>query len=515
MKAPGGGAPLPEAGVTDGVASAQHRTLVHRPGTGSAPHPPVRTATWLQKDGKGPVAPQCGAARVAACVRRGWSLFLLCTGLLLLQAGPASAKSSIAIIPFGRYPVERQLTQTLCAEVTCIPASQVMRQGHVDWDRVAAAHPTGVVLGKIGRDSRGKRFVDVQLVAPGHIVLVRKKAPLSNMALSSEGLRIMTSDLVGVLNRAHGPERPTPPPAADTTLAPAVVAGGTPAPGKPAAPAAPAAPTSPAAAAAPTTIQAVGEEVPAEAEGAGGEKKDVALLEVQVTFAFLNREYSYTSSSTGTPILRNTYVPLAAEPTLLVGLFPLRSSTGVFESLGLEGGVGVSVGMALQRENDASGTTFPAVALVANASLLTRLRLGKTVRLTPVVGWQMMDFDVAKATNGTVLTGQPGVHWRALRAGLKLDVDFSSWCALYLELSYLYVYSAGPLTASPYFTSSSAAPSFDTALGLSFRVAPPLEVRGGVVFTRYGLNFGTGGPAGLTGVSDQLIGFTLGIRYSY
>ncbi len=254
--------------------------------------------------------------------------------------------------------------------------------------------------------------------------------------------------------------------------------------------------------------------MPAEAEGAGGEKKDVALLEVQVTFAFLNREYSYSNSGTGTPVLRNTYVPLAAEPTLLVGFFPVRSSTGVFESLGLEAGAGVSVGMQLQRENDTSGTTFPAVAVVANASLLTRLRLGKTVRLAPVVGWQMMNFEVAKASNGTVLTGQPAVGWRALRAGLKLDVDFSSWCALYLELSYLYIYSAGPLINSPYFTSASAAPSFDTALGLSFRVAAPLEVRAGVVFTRYALNF-AGGTSGITGVSDQLIGFTLGFRYSY
>ncbi len=214
MKAPRGGMPQTTAGVTEGVASGQHTQLVHRPGTGSAPHPLVRTATWLQKDGKGPVAPQCGAARLPSCARRGRSLWVLLAGLLALQAMPAAAKPSIAIIPFGRYPVERQLTQSLCAEVTCIPNSQVMRQGRVDWDRVAAAHVTGIVTGKIGRDSRGKRFVDIQLLAPGRIVLVRKKAPLSNMALSSEGLRIMTSDLVGVLNRAHGPGRPVPPPAA-------------------------------------------------------------------------------------------------------------------------------------------------------------------------------------------------------------------------------------------------------------------------------------------------------------
>ncbi len=438
---------------------------------------------------------------------------------LLLQAAPGWAAPRISVIPFGRYPVERQLTQALCGEVTCIPSSQVLRQGHLDWERVAAAQLTGVVIGRIGRDANTKRrYVDIQVVAPGRIVLVRKKAFLSNMALSSAALHSVTADLVGVLHRAHGPERtavpvPPAPPGQATAVAPA--AGVAPALAKPEAPS-PAAAV-PAAAVANAPGAAAAEEVPSEPEPAGAaERREPTLLEVQVTFAFLNREYSYATLPGSTPLLRNTFVPLAEEPTLLVGFFPLRAPSGVFESLGVELGAGVSVGMELQRAADSSGTTFPALSVVANASLLSRLRLSKAVRLAPVVGWQMMNFQVQAASNGTVLTGQPEVNWRALRAGLKLDVDFASWCALFLELSYLYPYSAGPLTRAPYFASFSAAPSFDTALGLSFRVAPPLEVRLGVVFTRYALNFASGsGPAGVSGVSDQLVGFTLGLRYSY
>ncbi|MGO9831411.1 MAG: hypothetical protein ACLPJH_14830 [Myxococcaceae bacterium] len=437
------------------------------------------------------------------------------TAALLLTAAPGSAAPRISVIPFGRYPVERQLTQTLCGEVTCIPSSQVLRQGHVDWERVSAAQLTGVVTGKIGRDPNTKRrYVDVQVVAPGHVVLVRKKAPLSNMALSSAALRSVTADVVGVLHRAHGPERSAtavPPAPAGEAKAPVPAVVAAPAAEKPGTPSA----TAPAAAGATAPGAAAQEEVPAEPEPAAG-TREPSLLEVQVTFAFLNREYSYSTLPGSTPVLRNTFVPLAEEPTLLLGFFPLRAPSGLFESLGVELGAGVSVGMELQRAADTSGTTFPALSVVANAALVTRLRLGKAVRLAPVVGWQMMNFQVQKAANGTVLSGQPEVNWRALRAGVKLDVDFSSWCALFLELGYLYPYSAGPLTRAPYFASFSAAPSFDTALGLSFRVAPPLEVRGGVVFTRYALNFASGsGPVGVTGVTDELVGFTLGVRYSY
>ncbi len=442
----------------------------------------------------------------------------------MVSSASAEAKPRIAIIPFGRYPVERQLTQSLCAEVTCIPSSQVLRQGHVDWDRVAAAQLTGIVTGKIGKDANGKkRFVDLQVFAPGHIILVRKKAQLSNLALSASTLHRLTTDLVGVLTRAHGPEReapavppaaaPKPAPPAETTL-PAVEQASGPAKAAPsAAGAAVPPPAAPPSAAAPAA--GVAEDVATEPEPPpAGEKHEPSLLEVQVTLAFLNREFTSSAIPGRTPAVRNTFVPLAAEPTLLLGLFPLRSSSGVFESLGVEAGVGISVGMELQRENDTSGATFPAVALVADASLLARLRLGSRVRLSPVVGWQMMNFDVQKASDGTVLTGQPGAHWRALRAGLKLDVGLVQWCAVFFEVSYLYPYSAGPLTRAPYATSSSAGLSFDTALGLSFRLAPPLEVRLGVAFTRYAVTF-SGGSANVTGVTDQLVGFTLGFRYSY
>ncbi len=410
--------------------------------------------------------------------------------------------------------MERQLTQSLCAEVTCVAASQVLRQGRLDWGRVAAAELTGVLTAKILRDASGKkRLVDIQLLAPGPVVLVRKKAPLSNLALSSAALHTLTADLVGVLHRAHGPEREVAD-APATAAAPAAAL-----PATQATPAPPAVPTEAAAVPAVATpapaSPPVAEGVPAEAESPVGDRPEPSFLEVQVSLAFFNREYTYAAAPGSTPVLRSTFVPLAAQPSLLVAVFPFRASSGVFESFGVEAGVGISVGMLLQRENDTSGTTFPAVSLVANAALLARLRLGPAVRLAPLWGWQMMNFDVQKAADGTVLTGQPGVHWRALRAGLALDVDFNAWCALFLELSYLDPYSAGPLTRSPYFTSSSAALSFDSAVGLSFRVSPSLQVRLGVALTLYALSFGSGsGPANITGVTDQLVGFVLGFRYS-
>ena len=465
----------------------------------------------------GHVAPR-GAARRGAVSARGRGCFrLAAVAVLLFFAAAATAKPSIAVIPFGRFPVERQLTHALCAEETCVNSGQVTRQGRVDWERVAAAQLTGVVLGKIVRDSSThKRLVDIQIVAPGHIILVRKKAPLQSMALSAANLHAMTVELVGVLNRAHGPERP---PTAGVPAAPAAEAAAAAAAGPPevlvtvppkGATAPAAAPVAPAStpAAAPS-----GEEAASGAEAAKGEEEP-ALVEVQATFAVLNRQYSYSSATASNPILRNSSSPGFLEPGLQVGLFPVRAASGAFESFGLQAGAAVAVGLTLQRENDTSGLLFPADSVTANVALVTRLRVGRVVRLSPLVGWQMMNFDVHPAS-GVVLTGQPGVHWRALSVGLKLDVDFAPWCTLFAEASYLYVYTAGPLTSASYFTNSSSAPSFDTALGLAFRVSPRLEIRVSFVFTLYALSFGGSGPAPVRGVSDQLLGGTLGIRYNY
>lgn len=464
----------------------------------------------------GHVAPQ-GGARSGAVFTRARGCFRVAAAAGLLFAAEAAAKPSIAVIPFGRFPVERQLTHALCAEVTCVNPGQVTRQGRVDWERVSAAQLTGVVLGKIVRDATShKRLVDIQVVAPGHIILVRKKAPLQSMALSAANLHALTVELVGVLNRAHGPERPPPveaPPAPAAETA-AVAKAGAPeaaatAPAKRAPAAAAQAPAAPTAAIAP----AASEELVSGAE-AKAEEAEPSLLEVQATFAVLNRQYSYSSATSNNPILRNSSSPGFLEPGLQVGFFPVRASSGAFESFGLQAGAAIAVGLTLQREGDTSGLVFPADSVTANVAFLTRLRVGRVVRLTPLLGWQMMNFDVHKAS-GVVLTGQPGVHWRALSAGLKLDVDFASWCSLFVEASYLYVYTAGPLTSAAYFASSSAAPSFDTALGLAFRVSPRLEIRVGFVFTRYALSFGGSGPAPVRGVDDQLLGGTLGIRYNY
>jgi hypothetical protein len=433
---------------------------------------------------------------------------------------PAWGKPTITLIPFGKYPVERQLTQALCKEVSCVNSSHFLRHGHLDWERVAEAQLTGVVIGKVERDASGKkRFVDIQIRAPGHVVLVRKKATLQNLALSQAALHSLTTELVDVLHRAHGPEREPAVGATAATEAVAVPAAPAPASVAPAAPAVTAATT--AASSAPAAASPAAEPGPKDASTEvevppeGAVEREPPLLEVQATLAFLNREYSYSQNASSNPILRNSTVPLMAEPGLLVGLFPLRAPSGLFAAFGFEVAAATTVAVNLQRDSDTSGTTFPASSVSASAQLLSWLRLGKTLRLAPLLGWQMMNFEVQKAANGTVLNGQPPVHWRAFKAGLKLDLDFSAWCTLFAELAYLYPYSAGPLTSAPYFTQASASPSFDSTLGLAFRVAPPLEVRVGFVFTLYALSFSGAGPAPVTGVSDQRVGMTLGLKYTY
>lgn len=447
-----------------------------------------------------------------------------------------SAKPSVAVVPFGNSPVERQLTESLCTEARCVAVARLLRRGHVDWEAVAAAHLTGVLVGKVTREGQ-THWVDLQVKASAHVVLVRRKAPLKGMALSSANLRAVSAELLAVLQRAHGPEKPpaaeaappkapeAPPPGgtepavavAPVAAAPAAADAGASVPGPAPATAGTAAAEAPSAP--PASPVAVGPAAtdtvpPAEAPPMAAERQ-LPLLEVQATLAFVNRQYSYAQAATSPPLLRNSTVPLAAEAGLLLGVFPFRANTGLFAALGLEASAATTVGVNLSRDNDTSGTTFPATSLSASAQLLLWLRLGLTVRLAPLLGWQMMNFEVQKGTDGTLLSGQPPVHWRALKAGAKLDWDFGSWLTLYVELSYLYAYTAGALTSAPYFTGASPGLSFDGALGLGFRVAPPLEVRLGVVFTVYALSFGGPGPAPVTGVSDQRLGGTLGLRYTY
>jgi hypothetical protein len=438
-----------------------------------------------------------------------------------LAAPPALAKPRTAVIPFGRHEVERQLRRALCAEVTCVNPGEVTTKGRLDWRKVSAEELTGVVTGKLGTDAKThRRLVDITVMASKTVILVRRKVPLQGTALSEASLTALKNELVGVLNRAHGPgEAPTPRPPSPAAAPPVVevvppteIAAGAKAPTPPAP-----------GAVAPSAEAAVAEAAPPAEEKEGWP----SLLEVQFTFAFLNRQYTYASSTSGgTPTLRNSTVPLAYEPSLWVGFFPLRAPQGLFAALGITLGAGTGVGMEIQRQSD--GKVFPAASFIANAGLELRLRLGPSVLLTPVGGWQMMDFDVHAAVDGTANTAQPAVHWRAFRGGLKLDVAFNAWCTLFFEGSYLYTYAVGPLGKyttgpnppaplppnTPYFTGSSAAPSFDTALGLAFRVTPHLQLRVGFVLTLYGVDFQKSLTVAPGSVTDQNVGATVGVRYN-
>jgi len=428
----------------------------------------------------------------------------------------ALAKPSVAILPSGDRPVQRQLAQALCARVTCVGAAAVTQKGRVDWGRVAAAHLTAVLTAKAGREATSKkRFVDIQLLAPGHVILVRKKVLLSGTALSAVSLDELVVELVGVLRRAHGPEpEPEPPaPAAPPPQSAAPLpAEAAPAPVPTAVPVRVAEP-------APVVVPAPPAPVVASEAKAQVEMKEVAqerapaLLEVEATLSLLNRQYAYSATAMNLT-LRNAAVPLLPEPGLALGFFPVRSSTGDL-AFGVEASFATAVGTTLQRDGDTSGTVFPAASFSASAALTVRLRVSRRLRLAPLLGWQMMNFAVQKASDGTVLSGQPPVHWRALLVGLKMEADFNAWCAFFLEASYLFTYTAGPLTSAPYFTSSSPGLSFDTALGLSFRATEHLDVRLAFVLTRFAVVFTGPGPAPVSGASDQLLGGTLGVRYRY
>jgi hypothetical protein len=434
--------------------------------------------------------------------------------VLALTATPALAeKPRVTLLPFGHADLERQLRGALCSDLTCVPAGAVTVKGRLDWRKVSAEELTGVVKAKIARDANRRRILDVEVFATAKVILVRRKVPLSGTAMSTATLRGLQADLVGVIRRAHGPGEERAP-----AVAPVVPPPGPPLAATVVPPPAPLPPS--AAAAAPLATAPV---TPAEAAPAisgppaveqAQAERGPPLLDVQPTLGLLHRSFEVSGGGGAAPVLRSTSVPTTAQPGLYLAVYPLRAREGFFSSLGLEGTVSASVGLQVARENDPAGTLFPATSFGASVALRLNLRLGPAVTLGPVVGWQLYNFDVHPAASGEVLTGQPAVHWRALAPGLKLDVALGRW-GLFLEARYLYVYSLGPLESSSAFTSFSAAPSFDGTVGFRVHLTPEVQLRLAFAYARYAIQVPAGASSSqLTGLSDQLLGGTLSLRYS-
>ena len=464
--------------------------------------------TWLRR-----AWVSCEARRVrapATLPRAGRFAPIACAALLL--CAPARAeKPRISVIPFGHSDLERQLRGALCTDLACVPASAVTTKGRLDWHKASAEELTGVVKAKIARDAARHRILDVEVLASAKVILVRKKVPLGGATLSASTLHALQADLVGVIRRAHGPgeDRPVAPPA-PVAAAPLAAA-------PPTAPLVP--PTPPTAQVTEPTPPPPPE--PAEATPAAAQmttervqaERGPPLFEVQPTLGLLHRTFEVSSGGGAAPTLRSTSVPTSAQPGIYLALYPLRSSEGLFHSLGLEGTASASVGMQVQRDNDPSGTLFPAVAFGASLAVRCNLRLGP-VTLGPVVGWQLYNFDVHPSSSGEVLTGQPAVHWRAWTPGLKVEVALGRW-ELFAEGRYLYIYSVGPLESSGAFTSFTAAPSFDAVAGFGVRFTPDLQLRFAFAFARYAIQVPVGAsPSQVNGVTDQLLGGSLSVRYS-
>jgi hypothetical protein len=460
---------------------------------------------WVSCEGRGVRAP--------ATSRQGrWFAPAVCA-LLLVGVPAAAEKPRISVIPFGHSDLERQLRGALCTDLACVPASAVTVKGRLDWRKVSAEQLTGVVKAKIARDAATRhRILDVEVAAGAKVLLVRKKVPLAAATLSTANLRALQADLVGVIRRAHGPgeDRPALPPAA-VAAPPLAAAPGTPPVVPPPPP--PAQLTEPTAVAPPEPAEPAAAAAPRAEVGTVQAERGPPLLEVQPTLGLLHRTFEVGSGSGAPSTLRSTSVPTSAQPGIYLALYPLRSREGLFASLGLEGTASASVGMQVQRENDPSGTLFPAVAFGASLALRCNLRLGP-VTLGPVAGWQLYNFDVHPSSSGEVLTGQPAVHWRAWTPGLKVEVNLGRW-EVFAEGRYLYIYSVGPLQSSGAFSSFTAAPSFDAAVGFGVRFTPDLQLRFAFAFARYAIQVPVGASTTqVNGVTDQLVGGSLSVRYS-
>lgn len=441
---------------------------------------------------------------------------------LLVSTVALGAPARVVVMPFtgAKAKVARdQLSTSLCAEHTCLPAKRISKGTRPDYAKARKDDVNLVITARVSGPAK-KRVLAVQVFdAKGKRVYRENYELAKNGRLTDAALEKATGRLNAAAAR-FSPEEPAQPPAKLEQTSPAVVEAPTPVREEPARVEPKPEPTrqQPRAEAPRQPVverterpQPREEAAPRET-GPGGAKRPMLVLELGGDF--IRRDYAY--SDLRVPNLRSYQTqPVMFAPRARVELYPLaRMSDGLLGGLGLEADYLMAVALESTDENDRA---YPTTANRLDAGVRLNFHpLGPgRLMVAPILGYRMSNFEVGAASDGERLSGLPTLSYRAARAGAVAEYSFGM-VTPFLRAEYVHLLSLGELGEAPYFADNSGR-AFEASAGVGVRVHRLLEVRAGGHYTQYSLSFtpASGGTYSASGATDNYFGGTLAARFSY
>jgi hypothetical protein len=203
-------------------------------------------------------------------------------------------------------------------------------------------------------------------------------------------------------------------------------------------------------------------------------------------------------------------------PAVHVEFYPLAFFLhGLAAGIGLTGDAAFAVGLTSKLPD---GTSFPTRVTRFGAGLKWSIRpiQGSGFNFGPEVGFRAWDFELLPGAGGVTVSQVPLIAYRAIDAGLSVEVPLGSIGTISARGSYQPLLSAANLISSSIFpTGHGAGWNGELTLGFFVGLKQYLEVRLSGTFDQYNLTFTDVSPTAAfraTGSTDLYIGGRLSLR---
>ena len=445
---------------------------------------------------------------------RPWSTWLVVASLALpaLARGQVAPPLSIGAIQGEKARgVSGPLSAELCARRECVPRSEVVRRGKVDFARMERRGVAGLVFGSVtvkGGRSRAWLALVTRSMTPARTWTFALDA---RGRLPPEAIQAVGRDVDAIVGRPEPRADPLAfPPLPPEEPRPSEAAGAPP-PGSAAeGPAIAPPPPPPSPTAAPEAVAAPQEPgPPAPAEAPAPVEPAAAPLPIVVAElgAFLtSRNLTYQGVPPGPSPLVGYRADLIGGPWARVEVYPFAP-----DGDGLEAGLapyleaGASVGLTTSTTGAGGTGDLKAQLLQLQAGVLWRVAIGGSRRaaVVPAVAYQLLSF-----TFDPGYPGLPSSSLQGIRLCLGLEAPLGEVLGLQAQVAWIPWLSARDLVGSPAFFPARGAYGLEAELGLSFAIADPVSLRltGTYAVTLYALEAAPSSSMQASGAKDEYFG---------
>ena len=183
--------------------------------------------------------------------------------------------------------------------------------------------------------------------------------------------------------------------------------------------------------------------------------------------------------------LRAYSLPLFEAMRIRLGLYPLRSATGVFQRLGIEfWGTGA---FPASLKNPSDSVDYPVGQYELGAVARLGLRVAPWLVLAPAGGISKFHSQVQPARSAAVPPGFPPLDLLTARAGVSLDGTFPPF-GVRVEFTSLFLLSGGALFEPPYFPAAQGSFSAEAVVRLGLTLTAPLVLSLEARFVQIGID---------------------------